>query len=433
MNLIRKFLKHELISGTIYIFIGSMIANVLAFLLNLFFARNLTYADYGIFASLLSIITLAMIAGNSITTIIVRFSTAYYTKNENNKLKSFYKKSAKFVFSFSFLIFLFTLLSPFLSSFLHLNNYFYLILAGLGILVFYMQTLNMAFLQGLMKFGFISILNSVGAVIKLIVGVSFVFLGLRAFSGLWAIFFMGLGSFLIGFFPLRKIFFQKTENEVSLPTREILIYALPAFLTVFFMTSFTTTDVILVKHFFNPQSAAFYAGLSLVGKVIFYFTAPISMVMFPLLIKRHHKGEKFNNLFYLALLLVLLPSVAITIFYFLFPQFVINLFLGGRDYLKIVPYLGFFAIYLSVFSIVNVCVNFFLSFNKTRISLLVIFAALSQIVLICLFHSSFYQIIGISLSISLMLLASLLLYFFKLFGNLKTIKNSVTFSTTPAI
>jgi len=434
MKFIKNILSHELISGSFYIFVGAMFANVLAFLLNLFLARNLTYADYGIFASLLSIITLAMIAGSSMNTIIVRFSAGYYSKNETDKLKSFYKKSAKFVLTFSFFVLLFFILaSPFLSNFLHLNNYFYLVLVGMCVFVFYMQTLNLAFLQGLMRFGSISIINSVSAIIKLAVGIFFVFLGMKAFSGLWSIFFMGLGAFFVGFIPLRRILSQKTENEVSLPTKEILTYALPAFVTVLFLTSFTSMDVIMVKHYFSPHLAGFYAGLSLIGKVIFYFTAPIPMVMFPLLIKRHNKGEKFHNLFYLSLILVLLPSIAITAFYFLFPRFVINLFLGGRDYLAIVPYLGFFAIYLSIFSLMNICVSFFLSFNKTKISFLVVTAAILQIILISLFHSNFYQVIGISLSLSLVLLVALLLYYFKLFGNLKNIKNSLTFSGTPAV
>jgi len=95
-------------------------------------------------------------------------------------------------------------------------------------------------------------------------------------------------------------------------------YAVPTFVTVLFLTSFTSTDVILVKHFFNSHDAGFYAGLSLIGKVIFYFTAPIPAVMFPLLVKRHATGKNFVNLFYLALILVILPSVALQLFILFF-------------------------------------------------------------------------------------------------------------------
>ena len=422
---VRHVLSHELISGTFYVFLGSMFANVIAFLLNLFYVRSLSYADYGIFASLLSIMTLAMIAGNSITTIIVKFSADFYARNESDMLKSFYNKMIKYIFIFSLLVIVaFAVLSPVSSNFLHLNNYWYLIVAGLAVGIFYLQTLNMAFLQGMMRFGFMSLVNALSSIVKIITGIIFVYLGFRAFSGLWAIFFMGAGAFLIAFVPLKKVLSQKSEKMTRVSLREILPYALPAFFAVFFMTSFTSTDVILVKHFFDPQKAAFYAGLSLVGKVIFYFTAPIPTVMFPLLIKRYTTGRNFLNLFYLSLFLVFIPSLAISIFYFIFPSFTVNLFLGGKEYYSISKYLGFFGLYLTVFSMVNVCVNFFLSLGKTKIVYPVFIAAFAQVALITLFHRDFSQVIGISLSISMILLLALFAIFVKVYGARIRIKES---------
>jgi len=108
MNLFSKLIKHELISGTFYIFLGSMFANFLAFLLNLFLARSLSYADYAIFASLLSVITLASIPAGSINTVIVKFATGFFVKDESHKLKTLYLLFFKFVFALSlFIIFLF--------------------------------------------------------------------------------------------------------------------------------------------------------------------------------------------------------------------------------------------------------------------------------------------------------------------------------------
>jgi len=422
MNFLSRLIKHELITGSAYIFAGSIFANFLAFLLNLFLARKLSYADYGIYASLLSIITLAAIPAGSINTILVRFTSDYHSKNQLDKLRSFYRKSFKFISLFSLLmLLLFVVFSPFIKDFLHLDNIFYVYVVGFCVAAGYIQILNSGFLQGLMKFGFIAFSSVFGGAIKLIVGVALVFLGFRAFSGLWAIASMGLGVFLIGFVPLRFIFSKNTGSEVHIPIKEVLRYALPVLVTVLFMTSFTSTDVILVKHFFNPHQAGFYAGLSLLGRVIFYFTAPIPTVMFPLLIRRYNSGKSFNNLFYLALFLVLLPSAAITGFYFLFPKFVVYLFLGGRDYLEIAGLIGFFGINLTIFSLVNICVNFFLSLNKTKIAPLIVVAALAQIFLIYIFHTNFYQVIGISITVLLLLLTSLLLYYLKLYTNIARI------------
>lgn len=420
MNLkstILRFARHELVTGSFYIFVGGMFANIFAFLLNLVLARKLSYADYGTFASLSAIITLAAILAGSVNTVIVRFVAEYFSKNEDDKLKVFYKKTLGIFILISLLIsILFIALSPLIRNFLNIDNVWYVVLVGVGISIFYLQSINMAFLQGLMKFKFISLLNAIGSLIKLLVGVVLVLLGFRVFSGLLAILVMSIGVFLIAFIPLKFLLAKPKIGNVHVPIKEIFKYSLPSFVAVLFLTAFTSTDVILVKHFFNAHDAGFYAGLSLIGKVVFYFTGPIPMVMFPLLVKRYHRGEQFHKLFYLALLLVLLPSIAITIFYFIFPQFVINLFLGGRNYLTIVPYLGFFGIYLTIFSMLYVFVNFFLSINRTKIVFPVTIAAIFQIVLIYAYHNNFYQVIGVSILASSVLLIGLFLYYLKLFG-----------------
>lgn len=434
MNLLNKIARHELVSGTFYIFLGSMFSNVLAFLLNLFLARNLSYGDYAVFASLLSVITLASIPAGSINTIIVKFATDYFVKRENEKLKSLYLVFLKFILGLALgVFFLFLALANSLKQYLHLSDISYVIVAGLVISVFYLSVLNMAFLQSLLKFKTIALVNIAGGIVKLIMGVILIFLGYRVFGGLWAIFFMTFGMFVFGFFPLKRIILSKSSEKLSLNFKNVLRYAIPTFITVLFLTSFTSTDVILVKHFFKAETAGYYAGLSLMGKVIFYFTFPIPMVMFPLLIKRHANKESFTNLFYISLLLVLIPSFAITAFYFLFPEFVINLFLGGRNYLSVASYLGIFGLYLTVFSMVNVCVNFFLSLNKTNISFLVVFAAILQIVLIYMFHSSFYQVIGVSLIVLIILLTVLLYLFFKNYGDFGKLKETIAILNTPSV
>src|SRR5581483_11342867 len=122
-------------------------------------------------------------------------------------------------------------------------------------------------------------------------------------------------------------------------------YGGPAALALLSLTSLVNTDIILVKHFFNPKEAGIYATLSLIGKIIFYFSAPIGTVMFPLIVQRHTKKENYNTIFWLSLLLVLLASVAICIFYSLFPAFTVNIFSNNGDALAAVPFVGIFGIF----------------------------------------------------------------------------------------
>ena len=158
-------------------------------------------------------IIIASVPAASLNTIIVKFATVYHAKNQIEKLKLLYIKFLKFILCLSFFIFLlFAVLSIPISNFLRLDNVWYVVLAGVTVAAFYLNVLNGAFLQSLLKFSFISLVTSVSGLIKLLVGVALIYLGFRAFGGLWSIFFMTFASFLIGFYPLREMILLKSKK-----------------------------------------------------------------------------------------------------------------------------------------------------------------------------------------------------------------------------
>lgn len=432
LNLGRRFLKHELIRGSIYLFVGFIATGFFSFILNLFFARNMTASDYGIYASLLSVLALLGISAQSLTPVIIRFAADYFAKNQLAQARCLYFKMTKMILGLSAILFFASVIFAIpIINFLHIDNVFYVVFIGLIVFAQYINIVNGAFLQSLLKFSVAALLTSFGGIVKIIAGITLILLGFRVFGALWAIFLSFLVPFALGFLPLRFILAKRDNVSVSISTKEILGYAIPTSIAIFSVISLISTDVILVKHFFNAKEAGLYGGLSLVGKVIFYFTGVIPTVMFPLLIKRHAKNQRFNTLFYLALLLVALPSFAISFFYYLFPVFSINFFLGGGDYLKIAPYLGVFGVFIAIFSMLNLCINFFLSLRKTNISFLVLGGAVLQVILISLFHSNFYQIILSSLSVSGLLLFILLVYYVKEYENLEFIGDLIAFMNNP--
>lgn len=417
--LLKRILRHELITGSFWLFMGGFIASVFSFLANLFFARNLSTIDYGIYTSLLSIVYLSVIPAQSINTIIVKFAGGFFARDEISKASYFYKKSLLIIVSMSILImFLFLLLGNFINNFLHVGNFSYVLLTGVVVAVSYLAIVNNAFIQSLLKFKFLSFLNITSSIFRLGFSIFLVFMGFKVFGALVALVISSLIPFLLGFLSLRFLVSGKNENIHSglSKLRSMLSYAIPSSLSVLFLSSFISSDVLLVKHFLSAHEAGLYGGLSLVGKVIFYLPGPIASAMFPLLVRRHTKGEAFSRLFYLALFLVVVPSFLLTAFYFIFPEFVINFFLGREDYLEIAKYLGWFGVYISIFSILNIFVNFFLSTHEVRIFVPIALFNILQIFLISIFHNNIYQVLISSLTSSGLLLLTLLLYYMKIYG-----------------
>ncbi|OGH44140.1 MAG: hypothetical protein A3I49_01685 [Candidatus Levybacteria bacterium RIFCSPLOWO2_02_FULL_37_11] len=412
-SLFIRLIRHELITGSFFIFIGGTIANFLAFILNLFFARNLSYSDYGILAALLSLFNLATIPAQSISAVIVRFASQFLFGNEEEKASSLFKKLfSLFTLLGAIAMVVMYVLSPSIGKFLRINDHFLVIVLVFTVVLNYLLTINLAFLNSLLRFKFISISGLLGGIVKLGIGVSLVLLGLSVYGALAAIIGMVVFQLILTLIPLKGLILKRVK-EVKLPYREIINYSFPASLAIFSLFSFISSDVILVKHFYSETMAGLYGGLSLVGRTIFYFTAPIPYVMFPLLVKRHSGGKSYKNLLYLALVLVSVPSVLITLFYFLFPELTINIFLAGREYLTIASYLGLFGIFLTIFNINNVLVSFYLSLKDLKVSIYIFFCAVIQIILIYLFHQNFQTIILDSIASSSLLLGVLILYYIR--------------------
>jgi len=311
-SILSSTIGHELVTGSFYIFIGTTLASLLAFLLNLFFARNLSYSDYGVLVALFSLIVLFTVPAQSLVAIIVRYATAFFAKNENDRAGALYVKS------FKFLLFLgvgfnviFMLLYPFMSDFLKIEKVGLFLLVGFSITAFYFVTLNLAFIQSLLRFRLLGFIYSASGIIRLILGIVLIILGYNVFGALTTTLIVSLLVFTFSLYPLTKVV-KNAGEKLDIGTKEFTMYAIPTSIAIISLSSFISTDVLLVKHFFNPVQAGLYGGLALVGKVIFYFTAPIAIAMFPLIVKRHEKKQKYNNLLYLSMLLVIVPSYPIT-------------------------------------------------------------------------------------------------------------------------
>lgn len=424
-------LQHELIRGSSFLFLGTFFANILAFLFNLFVIRKLSYAMYGEYASLISLFTLISVPSGAFGTIIVRFATNFFSLQETAKAKKLFVQMVKFILCLFVLLFIgFIVFSGLIKGFLHITDTYLILWVGLLVGLAYLNLVNTSFLQSLLRFDFIAILTIIGGLLKLIFGYFFLLLSTNLGNIFFAIAISIGVPYIVSFIPFR--FLRSVSHaKVTIPINEIFLYGLPASITVLALSSLTSTDIILVKHFFPSQTAGIYAGLSLIGKVIFYFTGTIPTVMFPLLIKRANEGKQTASLLIISLILVLVPSLAITGFYALFPRLAITVFLGGKGYLSAAGYLGWFGIFITLFSMINLLTSFFLSLKQLFVVYLLSIGAVLQIFLITILHGSLLQVIFDSLASLLVILISLLVYYVQAYAS-KT-KSQPDFINNPSV
>ena len=178
------------------------------------------------------------------------------------------------------------------------------------------------------------------------------------------------------------------------------------------MTSLYSTDVILVRHFFPGYEAGLYASLAVLGKIIFYASSAIAVVIFPVLSERTAKGEKGTKLIFIALAGVTAVSIAITLLYVAFPQFIIRMFFGS-SYIQAAPLLGLFGIFLMLYSMGNMLTMIFMALGKVKMWFIPVLCAFVQILGIIIYHSSLTSVILVNAASCLILVLSLLGYYIK--------------------
>ena len=410
INYFKKIIKHDLVKKGSILFLGSNIANFLSFVFNLILVRQLTISNYGIYSSLISFISLFAMPSSIISTVIIRFSTEFFAQKNMKAVVKMYKDSLKFVSLFSLILFfVLSILSFYISGFLKIDDILIIIFSIAVISFSYIYTVYGAFLQSFLKFEFLSVVSVLSTGFKIVLVLLFLYFGLSLRGVFGAILLATVLPIILVNFNLFFLFDKKNNSsEKHFSYRKMLNYALPSGLALFFVSSFITSDILLVKHFLTPIEAGKYASIALMGRVIFYFSSPFIAVSLPYFIKKNAMNEKSENNLILPIVIVTAASLAFSLFYLIFPGFASRILLG-----KDIGHLYYFSIFLygffmSIYSVLMLVVNFFLSKHGSIIYKPIILFALIQIWGIIFFHKSFEEIISISIFSSFALLILLL-------------------------
>lgn len=405
MRKIFNLIRNPLFSGSAIMVLGSNSINLLNYIYHFVIGRMLGPGFYGELASLISVMGLLGIIPGSLSLVIIKYVSGAKTLEEVASLISLLKTK---IFQASLIFFIFIIvISPVLASFLHINKLSYLFLIALTSLFSIQTLLNRSILQGLLKFKEMILSVFLENMAKLVISVVLVYLGFRVGGAMIAFVIAALLSWLFTNFYLKIQ--AKKESNVPLSLKPMFFFTIPVLVQSLAVTSLYSSDLILVKHFFSSHDAGLYAALSTLGKIIFFGAGPIGSVMFPIVSKRHASGLKVKRIFLYSFLATAGISFSILIVYLLLPGLAINL-LFGSAYLESANLLIWFGVFMTLFTLSSLLINFHLSLNRTKVVILPLLAAIAQIIVIWVYHQSLFAIVLISIAVTALLLLSLLIY-----------------------
>jgi len=402
---VKKITTNPLFLGSAIMMIGLNGISVLNYIYHLILGRLLGPTNYGELAALISLVGLLGIIPSSLNLVVVKYVSSAKDEKEVNNLTDWLRS---WLLKISIIFFLtIVLASPAISSFLHIDNIIYIVLISLS-LVFSLHALfNRAILQGFLKFKQMIFSIFIENITKLVTSILLVYIGFSVGGAMVAF----LIATIVGWYQTNS-YLKYRKNYNSVPPKNIkpiIQFIIPVFIQSISMTSLYSTDVILVKHFFSSFDAGIYAAVATLGKIIFFATGPISTVMFPLVSQRQSKGQNHSNIFIMSFLATGIIAVGVLIGYWFVPQFAIGL-LYGKLYLTGTNLLFLYGVFITLFTLSVLLVNYGLSLGKTRIVLFALGAAIAQPILILFFHHSLQEIIVVSLLVTALLLVCLFIY-----------------------
>jgi O-antigen/teichoic acid export membrane protein len=264
------------------------------------------------------------------------------------------------------------------------------IIVGISLIVGVTLSFRRSYVQGKADFTAVSLVGIVQALGKLLFSGVLVYVGLSTFGAVAGIL-ISQGIALV--YIVKKArsagYIAGTKSQL-LPNLSLLrpeLKYLLSVMTVFFVVTFLYTgDVLVVKRYFDPDTAGLYAGVSAIAKIIFFATASFAGVLLASSGQKFSPAHNYQILRKSLIMVLAIGSVTLLVFSVL-PELIISVMIGNRydQYAYLLPALSL--VILSV-SVINLYFYYFLALRRYVVVPIAIAGGSTAVFLTIIRHNS---------------------------------------------
>jgi O-antigen/teichoic acid export membrane protein len=402
-----KLLKSKIKPEQIFM-LSVLLVNGGNYLYNLILGRYLgpeKFADAAILITFLLVLSFVAMTFQLVT---AKFSVLFEDNVFYNFISKMFKSSTIVGIVLGLIVVLF---SNQLQTFFRTTTSSMFVIFGLGIPFYFLMSVNRGIFQGKKELMSLSITYQGEMISRLLI--TFLLFWLLEIESSILISIGIFFSFIFALFPfkLRKFSFLKSINlEVDQKKLVRNFFIITAFyeLTQIIINN---SDILLVKHYFNPVDAGLYASLALIGRVVYFIAWMFVMLLLPTVIQLKKDGKDTVPILlkYVSYIAAIASLIIVSCFFF--PNQIINV-LFGSEYVSIAPLLWKYALATGVFAVSNIFAYYYLSLdNYIPVVLSGLFGML-QVVFIVFFHDSLEQVVHVQIATMILLMIMQLSFFF---------------------
>jgi len=386
--------------------------------------RILGPSEYGVLTTLISLLYIAGAITVAFQTSVTRDIAAYTVQDNKYKIKNFFNKITIrfFILTCFIFILLLSILKP-ITSFLKMESSVPFIILGLAIILGSLNSVAAGIIQGMGRFKILGLNSVLGASLKLLVGILFVYLGFKSFGAIIGIMLSLVVAYLIIILSIKDILRLKIPSNIdsSINLKAFYKSTTMILISTILLTIISYIDIVLVKHFFSSESTGYFSAASQIGRIILFFPGAIGVVAFTRLSEKFEKKESLKSTFLKSFLILLATSVFFLLFYFFFPELITRI-LFGASFIKVTSKLILlYGLLMAIIGFINLQILYFISVKKFWYLIYFFIFIAAEIILIFNYHDTMKMILWIEIITSVVVF---LVNTFIMLILSKTIKNS---------
>jgi O-antigen/teichoic acid export membrane protein len=369
MNWIAQLKQSEFLRHNAVFFVGSVFVGILNYLYYPILGRLMDPAEFGEVQTLVSLFLQFTILLNVLSMITVTIVTNYPDKKAAHTMIFELEKITAYL---AFALLAISLIGgDFLQQQLQFSSSLPFVALALALIISVPLTFRSAYARSQKRFGITSASQLIGASIKIVFSAGLVVVGLGTLGAIAGIVIAQLIAFLyaarwagrLGFArPAGNHYGTLPDLRAALPE---LKYAGLVFAGLLSITLLMSIDIIVVKYFFDAETAGLYAGVATVARILFFLAAPIAQVLIPMITLRQTALQN-RRLIGKSLALtagVCLPVLGLCV---IAPEFVVTLLMGDT-YDRFASLLPVLATTVFMISVMNLLCMYFLALRKKAV------------------------------------------------------------------
>lgn len=370
---------------------ATLVAGGLDYGYNVLTGRLLDPVEFGVLVSVTALLQVAVHLTNVIRNIVAYYAAGMSGRPETEgQVAAFIQQMWRWSWRWGIVVTgVAALISPLVAGLLKVDTPRPLWAASLTLLLLFVRPVTDGALQGLQRFGGLAVVQVAQALLRLLLAALLVWLGWQSFGALLALPLASSLALLLALAWLRDEF--RSGRTAALAQVVSWGYSAQTVAGLLAFALLTNVDAVVVKLVFDPATAGDYGPVVTLGKMNLFVPLAIGLVLFPKATQRQASGRDPRPVLLLALLVTLLPGLALTALYFLFPGRLVQTIFGDA-YADPGLVLGLVGLATTFFAALNIWLNYALSLKRPAFVVALVVVVVVQLVGMALFHDSLREI-----------------------------------------